>query len=88
MKKHRRQVAASIEITGLDVKLGHRIIEIGAVARIESYGESGKYKLIFDGKAEKITPIPLKNAPRGSMQGPRYTTRDKLLKAKTVLDAF
>jgi hypothetical protein len=37
-----------------------------------------------DGKA--ITPIPFGNAPSGSMQGPRYTTHEKLLKAKTLLE--
>ena len=64
------------------------ITYLAKVARIESYGEGGKYKLVFDGKAQKITPIPLGKAPRGIMQGPRYTTRDKLLKAKKVMDAF
>ena len=64
------------------------ITHIAKVSHIEPYGEEGKYKLTFEGKAEKITPIPLKDAPRGSMQGPRYTTKAKLLKAKKVMDAF
>ncbi len=64
------------------------ITHIAKVSHIEPYGEGGKYKLIFDGKAEKITPIPLKDAPRGSIQGPRYTIKSKLLKAKKVADAF
>jgi hypothetical protein len=64
------------------------ITYLAKVARIEPYGEGGKYKLVFDGKAQKITPIPLGQAPRGTMQGPRYTTKDKLLKAKKVMDAF
>lgn len=64
------------------------ITHIAKVSHIEPYGESGKYKLSFDGAAEKITPIPLKDAPRGTMQGPRYTTRVKLLKSKKVMDAF
>jgi hypothetical protein len=34
----------------------------------------------------KIGPILFGNAPSGTMQGPRYTTYEKLLKAKTVSD--
>ncbi len=64
------------------------ITHIAKVARIEPYGEEGKYKLIFDGKAEQIPKIPFGDAPKGTMQGPRYTTRDKLLKAKKLMDAF
>lgn len=64
------------------------ITHLAKVARIEPYGEEGKYKLIFDGKAKKIEPIPLKDAPRGTMQGPRYTTKQKLLNAKKVMAAF
>lgn len=64
------------------------ITHIAKVSRIEPYGESGKYKLIFSGKAEELSPIPFKDAPRGTMQSPRYTARDKLLKAKNVMDVF
>ncbi len=56
------------------------------VARIEPYGEEGKYKLVFSGKAKPIGPIPLGNAPRGAMMGPRYTTFAKLQNAKKLMD--
>jgi hypothetical protein len=75
-------------IAGYQTQPISAITHIAKVSRIEPYGESGKYKLIFEGKAEPIGPIPLKDAPRGTMQGPRYTTREKLLKATKVLDAF
>jgi hypothetical protein len=62
------------------------ITHVAPVARIEPYGDSGKYKLIFSESAKPIGPIPFGNAPLGTMQGPRYTTYEKLQKAKTVMD--
>jgi hypothetical protein len=58
------------------------------VAKIEPYGESGKYQLIFSSAPVEITPIPFRSAPGGSMQGPRYTTLGKLRSAKTLMDLF
>lgn len=62
------------------------VTHVAPVARIEPHGDSGKYKLIFSEPAKPIGPIPFGDAPSGFMQGPRYTTYDKLLKAKQVTD--
>jgi hypothetical protein len=62
------------------------ITHVAPVARIEPHGDSGKYKLIFSEPARKIGPIPYGDAPSGFMQGPRYTTFERLIKAKTVTD--
>jgi hypothetical protein len=62
------------------------ITHVAPVAYIEPYGEGGKYQLVFSEPATPITPIPFGNAPPGSMQGPRYTTHQRLLSAKTVVD--
>jgi hypothetical protein len=62
------------------------ITHYAPVASIEPYGEEGKYKLVFSEKAKPIGPIPLGNAPPGSMQGPRYTSFAKLQTAKTLTD--
>jgi hypothetical protein len=62
------------------------ITHLAPVEKIEPYGDTGKYKLIFSEPAKPIGPIHLGNAPSGAMQGPRYTTRSKLLAAKTVGD--
>lgn len=43
------------------------ITHYAPVARIEPYGEEGKYKLVFSEKAKAITPIPYGNAPSGAM---------------------
>jgi len=58
------------------------------VASIEPYGEEGKYKLIFAEPAKPIGPIPYADAPSGSMQGPRYTSLQKLLTAKKLTELF
>lgn len=64
------------------------ITHYAPVDRIEPYGEGGKYKLIFSGKAQSIGPIPFADAPTGTMQGPRYTTIGKLRSAKKLSDLF
>jgi len=58
------------------------------VSRIEPYGEQGKFKLIFAEPAKPIGPIPFADAPQGSMQGPRYTSFEKLRNAKKLTDLF
>ena len=58
------------------------------VERIESYGDQGKYKLVFAEPAKPIGPIPLGGAQTNTMQGPRYSTFSKLQSAKTILDLF
>ena len=62
------------------------ITHYAPVDRIEPYGESGKYKLIFSKKASPIGPITFGDAPQGAMQGPRYTTFDKLQTATKLTD--
>jgi hypothetical protein len=64
------------------------ITHVAPVASIEPYGDSGKYKLIFSEPAKSIGPIPFADAPSGLMQGSRYTTHDKLMKAKKVAELF
>lgn len=54
--------------------------------RIEPWGEEGKYRLIFAGKAEPIGPVPLGDAPPGAMQGPRYTTLARLRSAESLAE--
>ena len=62
------------------------ITHYAPVDRIEPYGDSGKYKLIFSEKAKPIGPIPFGDAPTGAMQGPRYTTLEKLKSATKLSD--
>lgn len=65
------------------------ITHFAPVDRIEPYGEEGKYKLIFSEPAKKLEyPIPFGNSPQGFMQGPKYTSFEKLSGAKRVADLF
>jgi hypothetical protein len=64
------------------------ITHYAQVSSIEPYGEQGKYRLNFAAPAIVIGPIPFADAPSGSMQGPRYTSVAKLLKAKKLADLF
>jgi hypothetical protein len=64
------------------------ITHYAPVDRIEPYGDSGKYKVVFSEPAKRIDPIPFGDAPSGAMQGPRYTSFEKLKSAKTVSDIF
>ncbi len=63
------------------------ITHYAPVARIESYGEEGKYKLIFSEKAKAIEPIS-RDLPPWSVQSPRYTTLAKLLSARKLTDLW
>lgn len=62
------------------------ITHLAPVARIEPYGEGGKYRVVFGEPARAIAKIPFGNAPGGYMQGLRYTTLEKLKSARTVMD--
>lgn len=62
------------------------ITHYAMVDRIEPYGEGGKYRVVFTGKAKSIGPIPLGPAVPGAMQGPRYTNFEKLKLAKNMAD--
>ena len=58
------------------------------VKSIEQFGEEGKYKLIFNGSAKKLeNPIP-SDLKQGAMQGSRYTTFEKLIKATKMSELF
>jgi hypothetical protein len=57
------------------------------VDRIEPYGEEGKYRVVFKAPAMRLDkPIPFGDAPGGAMQGPRYTTLQRLRSASKLTD--
>ena len=64
------------------------ITHYAPVSHIEPYGQSGKYKLVFSEKAKTVGPIKYGNSPKGTMQGHRYTSIDRLLKSKTLSELF
>lgn len=62
------------------------ITHFAPVDHIEPYGDSRKYKVVFSQQAKPIGPIAYGNSPPGAMQGTRYTTYEKLIAAKTLVD--
>ncbi|MCF7859620.1 MAG: hypothetical protein K9N07_09940 [Candidatus Cloacimonetes bacterium] len=65
------------------------ITHVAEIASIEKYKDTNKYIVYFNGEAEKINPIKLGKAGKGKApQAPRYTSYDKLMKAKSILDVF
>jgi hypothetical protein len=72
-------------IAGYQTQPISAITHIAPVAKIEPYDDKGKYKLVFSEPAKPIGPIPFGDA---FMQGPRYTTHQKLQNAKTLTDTM
>lgn len=63
------------------------ITHIAKVQEIKLYKDTGKYQLIFDGAAEEIKPIKLKEG-EAAPQGPFYVQREKLVSATTIDEAL
>lgn len=64
------------------------ITHYASIDRIEPYGENGKYRIFFTGKALQVGPIPFGDAQPGTIQSPRYTSFSKLKKAKNLSQLF
>ena len=58
------------------------------VKQIEKYRDTGKYIVHFSGPAQEIGPIELGSNSNLAVQGPRYTTFERLQHAKTLVDLF
>lgn len=65
------------------------ITHYAEVSKIEKYKDTGKYIVYFKDSAKDIGPIKLTAGKSGiAPQGPRYTTYEKLTKAKKLEDVF
>jgi hypothetical protein len=67
------------------------ITHIAEVKKIERWKDGNKYILYFSGPAKPIGPIKLIPKPNGKVkapQAPRYTSYDRLSKAKNLDEAF
>ena len=63
------------------------ITHIAEVSSIQLYGDTSKYQVNFSGPAKQIEPIKL-DKPSLALQNIRYTTREKILKSKTLSELF
>jgi len=65
------------------------ITHYAEVSKIEKYKDSGKYIVYFKEPAKKIDSIKLTTGKSGKApQAPRYTSYEKLIKAKKLEDIF
>lgn len=63
------------------------VTQIAEIAAFEPYGDAGKSKVAFRALARELPrAIPFGDAPPGSMQGARYTTKTALDGAQSVRD--
>ena len=62
------------------------ITHYAPVARIEPYGDRGKYKVVFSEPARRIGPIEYGDSLPGSMQSTRYASFSNLKRAKQLTD--
>lgn len=66
-----------------------QITHYGRIDRIESYQDTGKYKLYLDGDPIKLKrPVGLGNNPHLKPQGPKYAILENIRKANTLDDVF
>ncbi|MBT3179074.1 MAG: GIY-YIG nuclease family protein [Desulfobacula sp.] len=64
------------------------VTHFAEVDSIEPYGDGGKYKLNFVALAKPIGPIKFAGSKQVTLQSPRYTTYEKLLSAKEIMELF
>jgi len=64
------------------------ITHIAEVKSIEQWKDTNKYILHFSEPAEKIKKVPLGKSSGKAPQSPRYSSRDKILKANTLDSVF
>lgn len=62
------------------------ITHFARIDRIVYYLDTGRYKIIFQEPEEFLNPISLGDDRAKTLQGQRYTTLEKLKKAKVVED--
>jgi hypothetical protein len=72
-------------IAGYQVAPVQAVTHFARVKSIEPWEDSGKFVLNFEEPAAPIGPIPLGKGGRvKAPQSPRYTTHERLLKAKNI----
>jgi len=64
------------------------ITHIAEVKNIEQWKDTNKYILYFTEPAEKIKKVPLGNTKGKAPQSPRYSSKERILKANTLDSVF
>lgn len=89
---HASMIAKIKHIAVYQVAPVSAITYIAPVSKIERWNDSNKYVVYFSAAATKIGPLHLASkgteAKGKAPQGPRYTTRDRLLSSRSVEEVF
>lgn len=64
------------------------ITHIAEVKSIEQWKDSNKYIIYFTESAEKIKKVPLGNSKGKAPQSPRYSSKERILNAKSLDNVF
>lgn len=62
------------------------ITHYARIRSIENYMDSGRYKIVFDEPIDMPKPISLGSESGLTMQGQRYTSLERLLRAESISD--
>jgi hypothetical protein len=62
------------------------ITHYAKIIRIENHKQSGCYRLLFEKPIELPAPIALGSEPRLTMQGQKYTSLERVLRARVISD--
>lgn len=62
------------------------LTHIARIQTIKKYKDTGRYILHFDEPTELEVPLSIKKGPQYTIQGHRYTSMEKILKAKSIED--
>ena len=66
-----------------------KVTHVAEIKNIEPVGDDGKYKVIFNEKAKKLThPVPYISGSDSTLQASRYTRFEKLNKAQNLTELF
>lgn len=63
------------------------VTHLARIADIEPYEDTGKYRVIFDGPAQEIDPVPVEDGNRAP-QGPVYVKKNVLESVETLEEAL
>ena len=64
------------------------ITHIAKVQKIEQYKDTNKYIVYFEEKAQKISPVKLGTNPGKAPQSPRYSSYERIKRAKSLDEVF
>lgn len=75
-------------IATYQVSLVSAITQVAEIKTIEQFRETNKYIVYFTDPTERVADISLGKAKGKAPQSPRYSSRDRILSAKSLDSVF